>query len=97
FKDNEIGCVTGKPVSIDSKDTKYGYWANFLFAGIDKARKKLSNNKQFFECSGYLFAIRNGIIKEFPLDASENNIIPYLFWKKGYKIKYLDKVEVYVK
>lgn len=97
FKDKEIGCVTGKPVSIDTKNTKYGYWANFLFAGIDKTRKTLSDKKEFFECSGYLFAIRNGIIKEFPLDASEDSIIPYLFWKRGFKIKYAEKAEVYVK
>lgn len=97
FKDKEIGCVTGKPVSIDNKNTKYGFWSHFLFAGIDKTRIKLSDKKQFFECSGYLFAIRNGVIKDFPLDASEDSIIPYLFWKKNYKIKYLNQVEVYVK
>ncbi len=97
FKDKEIGCVTGKPVSIDSKDKKYGFWAHVAFAGIDKTRRKLSNKKAFFECSGYLFAIKNGVIASFPLETSEDSIIPYLFWKKGYKIKYVDKAEVYVK
>ncbi len=97
FENKEIGCITGKPVSIDKKDTKYGYWFSVLFAGIDKVRKKLSDEKKFFECSGYLFAIRNGVIKEFPLDTSEDSIIPYLFWEKGYKIFYCDKAEVYVK
>jgi len=97
FKDKEIGCVTGKPVSIDSRDLKYGYWSHLLFDGIDKVRKKLSNNKQFFECSGYLFAIRKNVILDFPTEACEDAIIPYLFWKKGYKIKYLPKAEVYIK
>ena len=97
FEDKEIGCVTGKPVSVDSRNTKYGYWSHFLFAGIDRARKKLSKEKKFFECSGYLFAIRNGVVKEFPLETSEDSIIPYLFWKKGYKIKYIPEAEVYVK
>ncbi len=97
FKDREIGCVTGHPISIDDKNTKYGYWSHLLFSGIDKVRKKLSNEGKFFECSGYLFAIRKEIITDFPLDASEDSVIPYLFWKKGYKIKYLDNVEVYVK
>ena len=97
FKDKKIGCITAKPVSIDNKKTKYGYWSHLLFDGIDKVRKKMSDNKQFFECSGYLFAIRNNIITEFPQETSEDSIIPYLFWKKGYKIKYLSKVEVYVK
>lgn len=97
FEDKEIGCITGKPVSIDKRNNKYGYWANLLFDGIDKVRKDISSRKEFFECSGYLFAIRKGVILDFPLETSEDSIIPYLFWEKGYKIKYVPKVEVYVK
>lgn len=97
FKNPKIGCVTGKPVSIDERDNKFGYWSHLLFAGIDKVRKNISDNEKFFECSGYLFAIRKGVISEFPIDVSEDSVIPYLFWKKGYKIKYLPNVEVYVK
>jgi hypothetical protein len=89
--------VTGKPEALDSREKKYGYWSNLLFSGIDKVRKKLSDKKSFFECSGYLFAIRKGVILDFPLETSEDSIIPYLFWKKAYKIKYLPKAEVYVK
>lgn len=97
FVDKDIGCVTGKPVSINRRNTKYGYWSHLLFAGIDKVRKKLSNKNKFFECSGYLFAIRKDVIFDFPLEASEDSIIPYLFWKKRYKIKYVPEAEVYVK
>ncbi len=97
FKNPEVGCVTGKPVSLDSRDTKYGYWSHLLFSGVDRVRRKLSEEKIFFECSGYLFAIRKGVIKEFPLDASEDSVIPYLFWKKSYKIAYVPEIEVYVK
>ena len=97
FKDNKVGCVTGRPISADNKESKYGYWSHLFFAGIDKARKHLSAREKFFECSGYLFAIRKGVILDFPLKTSEDSIIPYLFWKKNYKIKYLPKVEVYVK
>lgn len=97
FEDEEVGCVTGKPVSLDSRETKFGYWSNLLFSGIHKVRKNLAEEKKFFECSGYLFAIRKGVISEFPLDVSEDSVIPYLFWKKGYKIGYAEKAEVYVK
>jgi len=97
FKNKEIGCVTGKPVPIESRDTKYGYWANLLFSGIDKVRQKLSEKQEFFECSGYLFAIRKGVIIDFPMETCEDSIIPYLFWKKGYKIKYVPEAKVYVK
>jgi len=97
FEDQDVGAITARPVSIDSRDTKYGFWSHFLFNGIHKVRKKLSNEKKFFECSGYLFAIRKGVIFDFPMETSEDSIIPYLFWKEGYKIKYVPEVEVYVK
>ena len=97
FQDKEVGCITGKPVPLDSRNTKYGYWAHLFFSGIDRTRKELSQHKQFLECSVYLFAIRRGVILDFPLETSEDSIIPYLFWKKGYKIKYLPEAEVYVK
>lgn len=97
FENLEIGCITGKPVSMDSRKTKYGYWSNLLFAGIDRVRKNFSDKKKFFECSGYLFAIRKGVIMDFPLEASEDSIIPYLFWQKGYQIAYTPSAEVYIK
>lgn len=97
FEDPEIGCVTGHPTSLDSRENKYGYWSHLLFSGIHKVRKRLSQKGEFFECSGYLFAIRKSVITEFPIDASEDSIIPYLFWKNGYKIKYAENALVYVK
>jgi cellulose synthase/poly-beta-1,6-N-acetylglucosamine synthase-like glycosyltransferase len=97
FKDPKVGCVTGKPTTIDSRKTKYGYWSHFVFEGVHRARQKLSGEKKFFECSGYLFAIRNSVLFDFPTETSEDSIIPYLFWKKDYKIKYLPEAEVYVK
>jgi|SRR3989344_408163 len=96
FKDKKVGCVTGRPVPLDSRKEMFGYWSHLLFDGIDRVRKQLSNEENFFECSGYFFAIRNGVLQGFHLKASEDSIIPYLFWKKGYKIKYLPKTEVYI-
>ncbi|MBI2632597.1 glycosyltransferase [Candidatus Pacearchaeota archaeon] len=97
FEDKKVGCVTGKPVALDERNNKYGLWAQIVFAGIDKVRKKRAQEKKFFECSGYLFAIRKGVILDFPLETSEDSIIPYLFWKKGYRVEYANKAEVYVK
>ncbi|MFH1607998.1 MAG: glycosyltransferase family 2 protein [archaeon] len=96
FKDKNVGCVTGKPVALDSKDNIMGFWSNLVFEGIHKVRERLSEQEKFFECSGYLFGIRNGVLKGFPMEASEDGIIPYLFWKESYNIKYLPKAEVYV-
>lgn len=97
FEDKTIGCVTGKPITTDLRKEKYGYWSKVLYDGADKVRKRMAAEKIFFQCSGYLFAIRNGIIKEVPVDVPEDCIIPYLVWKAGYKIGYAPKAEVYVK
>ncbi|MFH1802105.1 MAG: glycosyltransferase [archaeon] len=97
FNEKKVGCVTGRPVQIDSTKSKYEYWAEVAFKRIHQVRKRMSKNKEFFECSGYLFAIRDGVIFDFSTNTSEDSIIPYLFWKKGYRIVYSDKAEVYVK
>src|SRR3989338_7844473 len=47
FTNKKIGCVTGKPVSLDSIQTKYGWWAEVAFKGIDRARKEFSRKKEF--------------------------------------------------
>lgn len=97
FLDPEIGCVSGRPVPQESKDTKYGYWANFLFESAHKIRKRANAASSFIECSGYLFAFRKKKINFIPVDVAEDTIIPYFFWQKGYKIGYAEKAEVYVK
>lgn len=97
FEDKNIGCVTGRPVSIDFRWAKYGYWSKVLYSAIHKVRKKLERENKFFQCSGYLFAIRNGLLQGFPLEVPEDAIIPYFIWKMGYKIGYADKAEVYIK
>ncbi|MEK6891377.1 MAG: glycosyltransferase [Nanoarchaeota archaeon] len=96
FKDKSIGAITGRPVATNKKGTKYEFWARVGYSGIDKVRKRLSSQGEFLQCSGYLFAIRNGLVKETLEDVPEDCVIPYFVWKKDYKIKYLDKAEVYV-
>jgi cellulose synthase/poly-beta-1,6-N-acetylglucosamine synthase-like glycosyltransferase len=96
FTDRSVGCITGRPVATNQRNTKYGYWAALSYDGIDMVRKKLSKQKKFFQTSGYLFAIRNGLVKETLEDVPEDCVIPYFVWKKGYKIAYLDKAKVHI-
>jgi cellulose synthase/poly-beta-1,6-N-acetylglucosamine synthase-like glycosyltransferase len=97
FKDSKVGCVTGRPVSTDSRKTRFGYWSKVALRGIHKFRVQLDKDKKFFQASGYLFAIRNGLLSGIPLEVPEDAIIPYFLWNKGYKMSYADKAEVYVK
>ncbi|MBU0466341.1 MAG: glycosyltransferase [Nanoarchaeota archaeon] len=97
FNDKKVGCVTGRPVSEESKKNIYGYWSHLLCdAGAHKARLKRFRKKQFLECSGYFWAFRNHVIKRFPLDIPEDTVISYLFREKKYKIAYAPKAIVYV-
>ena len=97
FEDSDVGCVTGRPIPINPPENKFGYWAQLLYNGIHKTRLKLNKEKEFFQSTGYLFAIRSDIIKEIPLDVPEDAIIPYLIWKKGYRNLYAPEAKVYVK
>jgi len=97
FNNSEIGCVTGRPVPIENKKTKYGYWANFLFEAAHMLRKQAAVNNSFIECSGYLFAFRKKMINKIPLDVAEDSVIPYFFWEKGYDVGYSEDAKVYIK
>lgn len=97
FNNPNVGCITGRPVPIEDRKTKYGYWANVLFNAAHRLREDAFKNNNFIECSGYLFGLRGGHIKEIPIDVAEDTYIPYFFADKGYKIGYVEKAEVYVK
>jgi cellulose synthase/poly-beta-1,6-N-acetylglucosamine synthase-like glycosyltransferase len=97
FLKQEVGCVTGRPIPVENREMKYGFWANFLFDSANKLRKKLNEEGKFLECSGYLWAFKNNVITSFPLDVAEDTIVPYLFSEKGYKIAYAEKALVFVK
>ena len=96
FKDKKIGILCGHPVSLNEKNNMFGYWSHLSFDEMNRTRKHLFSRNEFFEVSGYLMAFRNGVIKDFPVEASEDSILPFLFWQKKYLIGYAEKAEVYV-
>jgi len=98
FKNPKIGCITGRPISSNPKNTMMGYWSHLLLdAGAHNMRKYRAKRGEYIECSGYLFAIRNGVIKDMPLDVAEDSIIPAMFIDKGYKVGYVSKALAAVK
>lgn len=98
FKDEKVGFVGGRVVSQNERNTMLGYWSHLLAdIGAHRTRLKRSNRREFFECSGYLMAMRSKVIKEIPLDVAEDSIMPYYFFKQGYKVKYAENACVYVK
>ena len=63
FQDDRVGAVTGRPISINSKDNLFGFWSHFLTNAAHQWRLKGGD----FPCSGYLYAFRD-IIKRVPKD-----------------------------
>ncbi len=98
FEDKNIGVATGRVISTNNKDNMLGYWSHMLCdAGAHSIRQELYEKAEFLECSAYLMALRAGIINEFPLDVAEDAFIPYMFYKKNYKIAYVPTAQVFVK
>ena len=91
FKDEKIGCVCGRVMCENPRYTMFGYWGKLLAdVGAHRIRKELFKQKQFLECSGYLFGFRNnGVITSIPVDVAEDSIIPYYFWKKDIQLAML--------
>ncbi len=97
FKDKKVGCTTGQPISINSRKNMLGYWSHLLCNMAHKMRLKRNKKNKFLECSGYLWAFRNNVIKEIPRETAEDTIVPCLFFIKGYKIKYVPEAKVHIK
>jgi len=94
FDDERVGAVSGRPISINKRDSLFGFWSHFL---VDAAHKmRLTHNNTF--CSGYLYAIRKKLYKNIPEDTlSDDALISLYILEQEYKIKYESKAEVYVK
>ncbi|MGV8142272.1 MAG: glycosyltransferase [Candidatus Pacearchaeota archaeon] len=97
FKDKGVGAVTGRPISKDNKETKYGFWAYMLSDIAHKQRLNPSRSNQTLFCSGYLFAIRKKLMPPLPEDLlSEDGYISHKVYQKGNTIAYAPKSEVYI-
>jgi len=95
FRNPQIGCVSGRVISANPKNTMLGFWSHLLAdAGAHNIRKKLAIEKKFLECTGYLFAFRN-LIKHIPTDVAEDALIPHILKENG--IAYAPQAKVLVK
>ncbi|MCD4666270.1 glycosyltransferase [archaeon] len=97
FENEKVGCIAGQPVPLDDKNKMFGYWAHLFTYMVHRSRLERFRKGKYFTSSGYLFAIKNNIIKEFNRDVPEDAIIPFTFIQKGYKVVYEPNAKVYVK
>lgn len=98
FEDPNIGAVSGRPISLNSRSDKLGFWSHLLTDTAHERRKiALKSGKRFY-CSGYLYAMRNKIVDKIPEETlSDDGFISHLIYSKAYKLDYRPNAEVHVR
>ncbi len=97
FKDEKVGGVTGRPVSIDERDNMMGYYGHLLSTAAHHKRENTLKKNKFFPLSGYILGIRNFGFT-LPNDVlSDDAYMSYLVFNKGKRLAYAPKAKAYVK
>ncbi len=95
FDDENVGGVSGHPVSQDNKTSQFGYYGHLFCAAAHKKRL----NSPTTPMSGYLYAIRNDS-RLWPLPKeirAEDAYISTKLLELGYKLEYEPNALAYVK
>lgn len=106
----ELGGISGRPVSSDSKDTMLGYYGNLLSDAAHHKRiatmrrelggytlKVVGQGPGFFVLSGYICAIRNLGLTIPNETLVDDAYISYELINRGYKLSYEPSAEAFVK
>ena len=99
LRDPACGAVSGRPVSANPRSTMLGYWSHLLTdAGAHAARRRRARRGRFFDCSGYLYAVRRALVPRIPLDAlADDAYVSQAVWRQGYRIAYAPEARVLVR
>ncbi len=107
FELENVGGVSGRPISQDRKDNCYGYWGNLLADSGDHRRrntmemiegkKYFVSKKTFFPMSGYIMAVRNVDFDIPPNVLSDDAYVSYILRNMNLDIAYTPTAICYVK
>ena len=98
FADPQVGAVSGRPLSANPRTTLMGYWSHLLVDGAHQMRLAREQAGEFLFGSGYLFAIRRGLVDHIPEDAlAEDAVISHRVAELGYSIRYAPQAHVLIK
>lgn len=98
FADPQVGAVSGRPLSASPRATLMGYWSHLLVDSAHRMRLDRQRTGDFLFGSGYLFALRRGLVERIPEDAlAEDAVISHRIAEQGYHIGYAPQAHVFVK
>jgi len=99
YNDEKVGAAGGRPVPLNDRYTKYGFWANYLFEmAHKKVRMKQVKEGTFYYIPGPLCSIRKGVINGIPKESLATDAVLGLMVKnKGLKVVYVPEAIVYQK
>jgi cellulose synthase/poly-beta-1,6-N-acetylglucosamine synthase-like glycosyltransferase len=98
FADPQVGAVSGRPISANSRETLLGYWSHMLVDSIHQMRLERDRTGQFLFGSGYLLALRRSLLDHIPEDAlAEDAVISHHIAGLGYRIRYAPQARVFVR
>lgn len=90
FKDRHLGAACGRVVPTNDRGSMLGFWAHFLYDTADAQRVKTCASKAFFHLTGYLCAVRSGVVGEVPEDLlADDAVIGLLVRERGYLVGYV--------
>ena len=107
FESKNVGGVSGRPKSQDSRNNIFGYWGHLLTDAADHRRSRVMHKvdgedffiskKTFFPMSGYIMAIRKMDL-DIPKNVlSDDAYISYSIRNAGLEIAYAPKAICHVK
>jgi cellulose synthase/poly-beta-1,6-N-acetylglucosamine synthase-like glycosyltransferase len=98
FTDPKVGGVSGRVIYQIPKNSLFYEWAKMSEKIFDKMRRSQDRNNKLWHPTGYLYAVKNGLVTRIPSNTlSDDALIGYLVKSKGYLIKYEPRAKVYVK
>lgn len=99
FSDPKVGVVSGRPISVNSRNKFFGYISHLLTdVGAHQTRLNKKEKNKFMVCSGYLMALRKNIVKKIPENSlADDAVMSHLVYEAGYKTDYAPNAKVYVK
>lgn len=98
FENPNCGIVGGYPLPINGGKGFWGHTADLMWDMHHVQFSRDADSGKLTRVSGYLYAIRKGIVDAIPKDAvNEDSYLAWMVKSKGYSVEYEPGAKVYIK